>query len=457
VAEPPPSPAVLHAQLNATTSSSDKRLIVLSLHVSGAQRPIRALLDSGATNNFVRAESLSVLPRDLQVREGPGSMVVKYADGKPRQLPRRSVKFAYSFDDFYGDDDFLVIDLSGSFDCVFGMPWLSRHQPNVDWLNRTVRPRDIDVHGELAFLWSSTNNNLWPHVAVMDPDSMTLAVHEESDGPSCAACNSVTCADPSLQRQLDPRIAEEQRPPHENNAIEQRLPLANEAVERRLPLPNEAVEQGLPHPDVVVEQWPPRQVKTKRRKQKNWRGRLGLRSNHVSDSEDEELDIEVLNVIEHSDTEYHRRQLRVANPPKAAAVLTKLPSMSCKRFLKDLKRGEIERVCVLTAEAPSGDAPPDPTVNSVASSVSDTPGKHERPESAEPQSARAERFASQSWEALQAWGNPVYALAREYEDVFSDKIPATLPADRGVQHEIDLVPGAKYCVTRQWPLPRDQV
>ncbi|KAE9266314.1 hypothetical protein PR003_g32167, partial [Phytophthora rubi] len=29
--------------------------------------------------------------------------------------------------------------------------------------------------------------------------------------------------------------------------------------------------------------------------------------------------------------------------------------------------------------------------------------------------------------------------------------------DKGVQHEIDLVPGTKYCVTRQWPLPREQV
>lgn len=56
------SPAVLHAQLFATTSSSDKRLIVLSLHVAGAQRPLRALLDSGTTNNFVSTKSLSLLP-----------------------------------------------------------------------------------------------------------------------------------------------------------------------------------------------------------------------------------------------------------------------------------------------------------------------------------------------------------------------------------------------------------
>ncbi|KAG3252449.1 hypothetical protein PI124_g2990 [Phytophthora idaei] len=80
-----------------------------------------------------------------------------------------------------------------------------------------------------------------------------------------------------------------------------------------------------------------------------------------------------------------------------------------------------------------------------------------RPKSAEPKSAREERFAAQSWEALRESGNPVYETAREYADVFPDKIPAELPTDRGIRHEIDLAPGSKYCVTRQWPLPRDQV
>ena len=34
--------------------------------------------------------------------------------------------------------------------------------------------------------------------------------------------------------------------------------------------------------------------------------------------------------------------------------------------------------------------------------------------------------------------------------------PSILPPDQGVRHEIDLVPGTKYCVTRQWPLPKEQ-
>ncbi|KAE8899902.1 hypothetical protein PF007_g18265 [Phytophthora fragariae] len=60
-------------------------------------------------------------------------------------------------------------------------------------------------------------------------------------------------------------------------------------------------------------------------------------------------------------------------------------------------------------------------------------------------------------ESLKASSSPIYETAREFTDVFPDKIPAELPADRGVRHEIDLAPGSNYCVTRQWPLPRDQV
>ncbi|KAF1313625.1 hypothetical protein FI667_g17169, partial [Globisporangium splendens] len=68
---------------------------------------------------------------------------------------------------------------------------------------------------------------------------------------------------------------------------------------------------------------------------------------------------------------------------------------------------------------------------------------------------REERFEEQSWDALKK--NPVYALAREYEDIFPDKVPDELPFDRGICHEIDVLPGTKYCITRQWSLPKEQV
>ncbi|KAG3128345.1 hypothetical protein PI126_g21442 [Phytophthora idaei] len=52
--------------------------------------------------------------------------------------------------------------------------------------------------------------------------------------------------------------------------------------------------------------------------------------------------------------------------------------------------------------------------------------------------------------------DPFYPVLQEYTDVVSENPPMGLPPDRGVRHEIDLVPGTKYCVTRQWPLPKEQ-
>ena len=34
--------------------------------------------------------------------------------------------------------------------------------------------------------------------------------------------------------------------------------------------------------------------------------------------------------------------------------------------------------------------------------------------------------------------------------------PSFKPPDTGVRHAIDLIPGAKYCVTLQWPWPKEQ-
>ncbi|KAG3082671.1 hypothetical protein PI124_g19669 [Phytophthora idaei] len=52
--------------------------------------------------------------------------------------------------------------------------------------------------------------------------------------------------------------------------------------------------------------------------------------------------------------------------------------------------------------------------------------------------------------------DPFYPVLHEYTDVVSKTPAMGLPPDRGVRHEIDLVPGTKYCVTRRWPLPKEQ-
>ncbi|KAF1331706.1 reverse transcriptase, partial [Globisporangium splendens] len=133
------------------------------------------------------------------------------------------------------------------------------------------------------------------------------------------------------------------------------------------------------------------------------------------------------------------RHVKIENPPSSVEELISLPSMSKKTLERSLARGDIAQVCAIVEMVDEG------FVNTASSADADVLDKK----------TRKERFEEQSWDALKE--DPVYALAREFEDIFPDKVPDELPFDRGIRHEIDVLPGTKYCITRQWPFPKEQV
>ncbi|KAE9204757.1 hypothetical protein PF004_g17750 [Phytophthora fragariae] len=414
-------------------------LLAPPLHVAGAERPLRALLDSGATNNFIRDDCLALLPPHVRVREGPGEIVVKLADGKPHRAPRWAVSLAYAFDGFSTNDDFLVIELNYAFDCILGMPWLARYQPEIDWLARSVRRRvGYDVSEVFTHLLVAPSR----HVAVVDRTSTTQPPPRESDGPRCVECaasvigpvtNSPSRAREGMKKNaVEQRLpyennAVEQRPPYENyaveqgpphvknaveqrlppvqNAVEQRFPHAKNAVEQRLPLENATVEQRLPFADDSVAQQDLRDtsmVETElpcleegevsssessssetsasssgsRRLRKSKRNRSGRRRlRRRSTAVDPAPSSEILNVVEYSEGSPNQaRAIEVANHPTDAATITRLPGLSWKHFLRDLKAGEIEQVCLLT-----GSDQPDVLANAVSDDASSS-----RPKAADP-------------------------------------------------------------------------
>ncbi|ETV69602.1 hypothetical protein H257_14741 [Aphanomyces astaci] len=119
--------------------------------------------------------------------------------------------------------------------------------------------------------------------------------------------------------------------------------------------------------------------------------------------------------------------------PWTSSEILALPEMSFHSLVESLRAHDIAALAMITVEEET---------DLFSTSTADY-------------SALAAPLKSQTWDSLRS--SPYYDLLKEFEDVFPDDVPCRLPIDKGVQHEIDLVSGAKYCVTRQWPLPRDQV
>ena len=129
------------------------------------------------------------------------------------------------------------------------------------------------------------------------------------------------------------------------------------------------------------------------------------------------------------------------SPLPTMAEVLELEELSHAEFLNSLKGGELEDLAVIHQADSASE------LNS--SSVMD-PDVLEADKIAE----RQRRYGAA---ILKDPSDPYYALLREFSDVVSDDPPSVLPPDRGVRHEIDLTPGTKYCTTRQWPLPKEQV
>ncbi|KAE9271113.1 hypothetical protein PF001_g28524 [Phytophthora fragariae] len=156
-----------------------------------------------------------------------------------------------------------------AFDCILGIPWLVRYQPQIDWLARSVKRRqDFDVSEVFTHLLVAPRD--WPHVTAVDGASTTHVVRRASDGPLCTTCAVLLTGDEdeepprgraSERREVEhpwlPRMTKEtveQRLPYVKEAVEQWFPPSNEAVEQRFPSTNEAVEQWFPHANEAVEQ-----------------------------------------------------------------------------------------------------------------------------------------------------------------------------------------------------------
>ncbi|GMF39838.1 unnamed protein product [Phytophthora fragariaefolia] len=105
-------------------------LVILKVN-SKRGSSLRALVDCGASNNFVQLQSLARL--GFEEVELPRSLLeVRLATGVVVRTEKRVVRARFSYEEKKFVDELIVLDLDDKLDMVLGMPWLARHDPEID-------------------------------------------------------------------------------------------------------------------------------------------------------------------------------------------------------------------------------------------------------------------------------------------------------------------------------------
>ncbi|KAF1318425.1 Pol protein, partial [Globisporangium splendens] len=332
-------------------------LIVHKVKVDGYSEPLRALVDTGASNNFVRTQVVRRQGLDLPISNK--EMIVRLANGSKVTMPKRVLRMAIECDDFRGEDEFIALDLDDKFDLILGMPWLRRYQPSIDWKKKKISV-DKQVDEDLGCL--AAREVIWAYTSVEDVSNESQAC----DGPSHSNDKPVKTTGGGVVRRQ-----------------KKTTPVAKS---------DEGFRSG-------------------RRKEDKKTDEEERRSASVPDQDTRKAEDEVKRQEQVTSSEYVNvvvyneegdsqivRHVQVENPPSLARELISLPLMSKKTLKRSLAKGEISQICVI--------------VDEVADDVINTAEVLD-------ERTRKERFDEQSWDALKT--NPVqWPLPKEQVDAIDE-------------------------------------
>ena len=406
-----------------TDSVGSKRLLTFHGKLSGSSNTVSVLLDSGASQNYLRKvtfDTLSgIVKRNLKRK---GKVQIRLATGLRVQMNRLEINLHLDLNGMKGNENFLVIDMDNDYDVILGMPWFEKHKPCVDWMNKTVCSSPSKVCCE------HSNCKL-----LVGHDSFLANLNKVQTVPSTGVGRAEV---------LDGKV---ESPTKKVVELQSVFPEGMESNKFDAGACTPSVKTGLHHSSHVFAGDARDSVLDKGKKNNMNDSFCDRGGNSITDSDtssehrriskngyDKVWDTVPCLIPDSDKTSAEVR-------PTSAEEAIKLPVQSYKSMLRDVKLGKITELMFMCPEEELYSS--EVLQNSEVGIV--------------PEGTKKERFQSQGWEALK--GSPFYDLLWEYRDVFPDEVPCRLPSDKGIRHEIDLVPGTKYCVTRQWPLPKEQM
>lgn len=127
----------------------------------------KILLDCGATGNFMSQDYVDKIKVETKTRKN--KMTVKFADGNHQDVSRHTEALSFKIKDFTDKERFNIVDLK-NYDMILGLPWLVRHNPDIDWAKRCMTMRR-----------SSAYKTLWPEDMLKNKKDFTGKCAKEEE------------------------------------------------------------------------------------------------------------------------------------------------------------------------------------------------------------------------------------------------------------------------------------
>ena len=116
------------------SSSRTPRRRTLELVARIGQRPLRVLVDSGSTGNYIDARECAARRMKIEAEDQPEEL--KMADGTVVKTEGR-VQFVLKCGGYRGDISARVFPNMNK-QMILGIPWLSKENPHIDWTQTVV-------------------------------------------------------------------------------------------------------------------------------------------------------------------------------------------------------------------------------------------------------------------------------------------------------------------------------
>lgn len=134
VGEPVQEPSVTTEPLNSVPPDKSCELLVITLQLFG--RRVRTLIDSGAQGNFVARDLVHKM--HLHTVKRDSALGLHFADGSRHAVCDRVLMARLTGPGNYKEHIKLDVAPIG-YDIILGKPWLTAHNPNIDWANNIVQ------------------------------------------------------------------------------------------------------------------------------------------------------------------------------------------------------------------------------------------------------------------------------------------------------------------------------